>query len=229
LLWHDSPHQTYSYPPGRTPFTPSAPDLDYMVMTRNEGPPPEVLGAVRNRYKNAVHHADAVLGRVLATLRRTGLEEDTWVVVTGDHGEEFRECGFFGHTSAFTPAQVEVPFLLRGPGIEPGTETRPSSHLDFAPTLLEILGAPRAVRDEWCLGENLLELPAERARVLGGWNELGLWTEDAILRVPLSPLAFDIDVFDYAWNEVEDDLALLRAADPLLERLGSECNRFLRR
>src|SRR5688572_4561098 len=41
FLLLDSPHQTYSHPPGRTPFTPSAPDLDYMAMTRNEGPPPE--------------------------------------------------------------------------------------------------------------------------------------------------------------------------------------------
>ena len=229
FLLLDAPHQPYSHPPGRTPFTPSAPDLDYMAMTRNEGPPPQVLEAVRNRYRNAVHHADDVLGRVLETLRRTGALEETWVVVTGDHGEEFRECGFFGHTSAFTPAQVEVPFLMRGPGIAPGVERRPTSHLDFPATLLEALGADPDRRGGWCLGANLLDPPAERVRVLGGWNELGLWTEGAILRVPLSPLAFDIEVFDYAWHAVEDDLPVLRAREPELERLGAECNRFLRR
>jgi hypothetical protein len=229
FLLLDSPHQTYSHPPGRTPFTPSAPDLDYMAMTRNEGPPREVLEAVRNRYRNAVHHADAVLGRVLVALEHSGAADDTWVLVTGDHGEEFRECGFFGHTSAFTPAQVEVPFVLRGPGIEAGVETRPTSHLDFAPTLLEALGAAPELRPEWCLGANLLDPPERRARVLAGWNELGLWTDDAILRVPLSPLQFDVDVFDYRWNQVEDDLATLRAEEPTLERLGAECNRFLKR
>jgi hypothetical protein len=229
FLLLDSPHQTYSHPPGRTPFTPSAPDLDYLAMTRNEGPRPEVLEAVRNRYRNAVHHADAVLGGVLDALRETGLEEDTWVIVTGDHGEEFRECGFYGHTSAFTPQQVEVPFLLRGPGIVNGVERRPTSHLDFAPTLLEALGAAPATRALWCLGENLLDPPAERERILAGWNELGVWTADAILRVPLSPLEFDVEAYDYRWNEVEDDLALLQAQHDTLAQLGAECNRFLKR
>lgn len=228
FLLLDSPHQVYSHPPGATPFTPSAPDLDYMAMTRNEGPPPEVLEAVRNRYKNAVHHADAVLGTILATLERTGHRDDTWVVITGDHGEEFRECGFFGHTSAYTPQQLEVPFLLRGPGIPEGVERRPSSHLDFAPTVLEALGAAPERRQGWCLGENLLALPAERKRVLAGWNELGVWTEGAVLRVPLSPLEFDVEVFDYGWNEVADDLAVLQAERGTLEQLGAECNRFLR-
>jgi uncharacterized protein len=229
FLLLDSPHQTYSHPPGATPFTPSAPDLDYMAMTRNEGPPPEVLAAVRNRYKNAVHHADAVVGEVLAALRSSGLEDDTWVVVTGDHGEEFLECGFYGHTSAYTPQQVEVPFLLRGPGIPSGVETRPTSHLDFAPTVLEALGADPRMRSRWCLGENLLAPPAERMRVIGGWNELGIWTDDAILRVPLSLLEFDVETFDYGWNEVRDDLGLLEREHATLEQLGAECNRFLRR
>lgn len=229
FLLLDSPHQTYSHPPGATPFTPSAPDLDYMAMTRNEGPPPEVLAAVRNRYRNAVHHADTVLGDVLAALRAAGLEDDTWVVVTGDHGEEFRECGFFGHTSAYTPQQVEVPFLLRGPGVASGVETRPTSHLDFAPTVLEALGADPRLRARWCLGANLLDPPATRKRVISGWNELGIWTDDAILRVPLALLEFDIEAYDYGWNEVRDDLGLLEREHETLEQLGAECNRFLRR
>jgi membrane-anchored protein YejM (alkaline phosphatase superfamily) len=229
FLLLDSPHQTYSHPPGETPFTPSAPDLDYLAMTRNEGPPPEVLEAVRNRYKNALHHADAVLGNVLDSLRETGLEDSTWVFVTADHGEEFRECGFYGHTSAFTPQQVEVPFLLRAPGVANGVERRPTSHLDFAPTLLEALGASSTMRPLWCLGENLFSPLTERKRVLGGWNELGVWTKDAILRVPLSPLAFDVEAFDYGWNELEDDLAILQAERGTLEQLGAECNRFLKR
>lgn len=229
FLLLDSPHQTYSHPPGDTPFTPSAPELDYMAMTRNEGPPPELLTAVRNRYKNAVHHADSVLGGVLDTLHRTGLDQDSLILVTGDHGEEFLECGFYGHTSAYTPQQVRVPFLLRGPGIENGVERRPTSHLDFAPTVLEALGVAPALRERWCLGENLLAPPAARKRVIGGWNELGVWTDDVILRVPLARLEFDVEVFDYAWREVADDRAVLRTEYETLEQLGSECNRFLKR
>ena len=228
FLLLDSPHQTYSFPPDATPFTPCAPDLDYMAMTRNEGPEPEVLEGVRNRYKNAVYHADQVVGAILDDLAAAGLADDTLVVVTGDHGEEFRECGFFGHTSAFTRPQLEVPFLLRGPGIPGGVETRPTSHVDFPSTLLELLGADPARREGWALGGNLLEPASTRQRVFSGWNELGVWTEDAILRVPLSVLAFDVEAYDYGWNLIDDDLALLQREHDTLEELGAECNRFLR-
>jgi membrane-anchored protein YejM (alkaline phosphatase superfamily) len=229
FLLLDSPHQTYSHPPGATPFAPSAPDLDYLSMTRNEGPAPEVLEAVKNRYKNAVHHADSVAGELLEAFERSSLAAETLIVVTGDHGEEFRECGFFGHTSAFTAPQIAVPFLMRGPGIENGVEERPTSHLDFAPTLLELLGADPDRREQWTLGANLLDPPAERRRVISGWNELGVWTPGGIVRVPLSLLEFDIEVYDYGWRLVTDDLPVLQAERATLEQLGADCNRFLRK
>lgn len=229
FLLLDAPHQTYSYPPDKAPFQPAAPDLDYLAMTRNEGPEPTVLEGVYNRYRNAVHHSDAVLGTILKTLERSPLAADTWVVVTGDHGEEFRECGFYGHTSAYTRPQVEVPFLMRGPGIANGVETRPTSHLDFPATVLEYLGASPAERGGWTLGENLLAPPAERKRVFAGWNELGVWTEDAILRVPLALLDFDVEAYDYGWKRIADDLAILHRERETLVTLGAECNRFLKR
>src|SRR6185436_19908466 len=108
--------------------------------------------------------------------------------VTGDHGEEFLECGFWGHTSNFSPQQTEVPFLLRGPGIEAGREHRPTSHVDVPATLLEFLGADPRTRAAWCLGENLLDPPEERARVLAGWSDLGLALDDQIVRIPFDPL-----------------------------------------
>ncbi len=224
----DAPHQTYSHPPTATPFTPSAAQLDYMQLTGNGGPDPHELEQVRNRYLNAVHHADAVAGRILEAVERSTLLANTLVIVTGDHGEEFWECGFFGHTSAYTREQVAVPFLLRGPGIAPGIEDRPTSHLDVAPTLLELLGADPSIRAGWTLGANLLDPPLDRRRVVSGWNELGVWTPEGILRVPLSLLGFDVEVYDYRWRLITDDRdALDREADTLV-RLGVECNRFLR-
>lgn len=224
----DSPHQTYSYPPASAPFTPAAPEVDYLAMTANDGPPADQLVLVRNRYLNAVLHADEVAGSILHAVDRLGLGEDTLIFVTSDHGEEFGECGFFGHTSAYTAEQVGVPLLARGPGIEAGIEDRPTSHTDFAPTVLELLGADPAQRGEWSLGENFLDPPASRRRVISGWNELGVWTDDHILRVPLSVFEFDVEVYDYQWRMVTDDLPVLRAESETLERLGAECNRFLR-
>jgi len=169
-----------------------------------------------------------VLGRILEAIQASSLFENTIIVVTGDHGEEFEECGHFGHTSAFTPEQVKVPFLMCGPGITPGVESLPTSHMDFAPTILELMGASPAGRDSWALGKNLLSPSADRRRVMSGWNELGVLTPEAILRVPLSLFNFDIEVLDYRWNLLDDDKRVLLDEAKTLEKLGADCNRFLK-
>jgi hypothetical protein len=227
FLLLDSAHQPYSHPPDATHFEPSALEIDYLAMTRNEGPDPDTVKRVFNRYKNAVHHADACLGRVLHALERTGLEDDTIVIITGDHGEEFRECGFFGHTSAYTRPQVHVPLLVRGPGIEPGVEHGATSHVDVPATLLELLGADPADRPGYTVGGNLLAPEPERRRVIGGWNELGLWVPDAIVRIPLAGYAFDVEVYDIGWTLIPSDAEILKREEDALRRVAEECNRFL--
>ena len=91
---------------------------------------------------------DDAFGRVLATLERLGLRDDTIVLFTSDHGE------FLGHHGLLhkgPPPYVDlsrVSFVMAGPGIAHGaTTTAPSSHLDIMPTLLDLCGAvPRGLR-----------------------------------------------------------------------------------
>ena len=176
-----------------------------------------------------MHHVDRVAGTLLERLEEQGLLEDTVVLVTGDHGEEFLDNGYFGHTSNFTAAQLAVPFLLRAPGLEPGARRDPTSHLDVPATLLELLGADPAARGDWTLGGNLLE-PAdpERRRVASGWKELGMWTPGGVLRIPLHDRgSFDIELYSYGWRFLADDGPVLEREAGRLERLAAECNRFL--
>ena len=228
FLMLDSPHQTFSHPPDRAPFQPSALELSYMQLSAGAETDPELLLALANRYKNAVHHADAVAGRLLEELERTGALREAVALVTGDHGEEFRENGHFGHTSNFTAEQIAVPLLLRGPGIAPGVERRPTSHLDVPCTLLELLGMDPAARAAWTLGANLLDPPRERDRVVAGWGQVGLWTADGILVVPLyRASAFDVEVYDYRWRQVHEDQPIVDRQAAALARLADECTRFL--
>jgi membrane-anchored protein YejM (alkaline phosphatase superfamily) len=118
--------------------------------------------------------------------------------------------------------------LVRGPGFAAGSEVEATSHLDIPATLLEALGAHAGVRAHWTLGGNLLTPIPDRKRVISGWNELGLWTYDGIIRVPLSLLEFDVELYDYRWQIIHDDLSVLQAERETLEQLGAECNRFLR-
>jgi len=220
----DAAHQPYHSPGG--PFQPAADRLDYLELAQS--PTPELVERVHNRYRNALLHADGSAGRVLAALSRWDVLDSTIVIVTGDHGEEFQENGFWGHTSNFTAEQVAVPFLMRGPQISPGRETLPTSHLDLAPTLLELLGADPALRGRWCLGENLLQPVPARRRVLAGFADLGVWTPNGILRVPMdldAPLG--PEVRDASWRYVAGQDAACRAEAGTFDRLEEECGRFL--
>jgi len=222
----DSPHQAYSYPPGGELFRPSADSVDYVAMSSS--PSPAQVAAVRNRFLNAVHHADHVLGELLAELEQSGELEHTIVCVTGDHGEEFLEHGYFGHTSNFTPEQVHVTFVLGGPGIPPGEERGPTSHVDLAPTLLELLGVPAASRASYSNGENLLAPLAGRVRVISGWDEAGLWIPEGILRVPLEGHRGVVEALGFDWQPHPDENALLARSGPQLKSLAEACRRFLR-
>ncbi|MDP6956334.1 MAG: sulfatase-like hydrolase/transferase [Planctomycetota bacterium] len=225
FLLLDTPHQPYQAPAGG-PFQPAATELDYL---RLSGDTDEAFReSLFNLYRNAVHHADRVAGRVIDALARGGYDENTLVIITGDHGEEFHENGYWGHTSNFTPEQVAVPFLMRGPGVVAGLEQRPTSHLDVAPTILELLGADPAQRASWCLGENLLAPPASRVRTVAAWDRIGLWTVDGILNIPLDPGAGDVEVLDQSWQPYPDPEQRCRSQDASLLRLAEECTRFLR-
>jgi membrane-anchored protein YejM (alkaline phosphatase superfamily) len=224
----DSPHQTYDFPEETAPFRPFAPELDYIEMAGSSDA--ELVRLVRNRYQNALHHADSVAGRILDALTRLELDSNTLVIVTGDHGEEFAEHGHWGHTSCAAPGQSLVPFLLRGPGVQAGRETRATSHLDVACTLLELLGADPTDRSAWSVGTHLLSPDAGRLRTVSGWEEIGLWTSACILRIPFSVEAdWRTVALGYDWRLVEDQPQALRETAAEVLRLREECYRFLRR
>lgn len=227
FLLLDAPHQTYHFPAECAAFRPFLETIDYGAIDADT--PADVRTGLYNRYRNAVHYADRTTGRVLELLAARGLAEDTVVAVTGDHGEEFFENGLWGHTSTFTREQVQVPFVLAGPGIPPGEETRPTCHVDLPATLLELLGADPGLRAEWSLGANLLAPPAERARIVSGWDTLGMHAGDAILAIPMAGYGgTEITVYDERWNQLFEDEAILARAGRSLGSLALECGRFMR-
>ncbi len=222
----DSAHQKYDFPEGADPFRPYAREIDYVELAGSRDP--ELQELVRNRYRNALLHADRVAGWLLEELERMGELERTLVVVTGDHGEEFAENGHWGHTCNFTPEQVRVPLLVFGPGIAPGVERRPTSHADVPATLLELFGADPRLRARWTLGGNLLEPVAERERVVASWEDVGLWTREGLLRIPREPAAgMAISVWDERWRLVADQRGALERSAASLGQLAEQCGRFL--
>ena len=94
---------------------------------------------LRLAYLEEVAYLDRRLGEVLARIEEAG--RPTVVLFTGDHGEHFGEHGLMKHGNSLYEEMVRVPFLLRAPGVEPGSVLPGTPQLiDVAPTLLALAG-----------------------------------------------------------------------------------------
>ena len=230
----DSPHQPYYNPGG--PHQPALPEaLDYIELgsTTEEPELSELRVKVENTYKNCVVYADGVAESILTSVERADQApnangDGTVVMVTGDHGEEFYENGFWGHTSNYTPEQIDVPLFLYGPGIEPGQEMRPTAHLDVSGSLLELLGADPDAHAGYFQGVSLFRpQPAYRERVVAGYADLGLITEAGIFMLPLRAGQDEHWVFNDDWKPMPGMDALFTEYQESLIRLVEQCQQFL--
>ncbi len=109
-----------------------------------------------NRYVNACHHLDGQFARVIDFLKEENLLDDTIVIITGDHGEEFMEKGWWGHNSEFHEEQVRVPLIVHITGEFACTIEYMTSHVDLPATILPLLGVGNPPED-YCEGKNLFD------------------------------------------------------------------------
>lgn len=100
------------------------------------------LLAAMDRYDDAVAYVDHHLERALAALAERGLLDRTLVVITSDHGHTFNEHDCDGHGNSLYVESLEVPLLVRLPGLVPagGRVSRPIIIRDLARTILDLAG-----------------------------------------------------------------------------------------
>jgi arylsulfatase A-like enzyme len=129
----------------------------------------QVLGDERDprqyrlRYAARVRYMDKYLQKLLDHLRRLGLEDDTLVAFTADHGELLGEHGYyFMHSTTVLDPVLRVPFVLAGPGVPPGARLSvPVSNADIMPTLLALLGVSAGAAAKQMQGRSLTSVLRE--------------------------------------------------------------------
>jgi arylsulfatase A-like enzyme len=141
-----------------------------------------VLRDLRDIYDAEVLSLDTELRRLFAGLRSRGLLDDAILVVTSDHGEEFKEHGLLGHEKTLFDEVTRVPLLIALPGRSEGAEIAETvSLIDLAPTLLSLIGRPAPAAFE---GQSLLSGSGEPSAPglayselivpeTGGWRRFG--------------------------------------------------------
>ena len=97
--------------------------------------------AAIERYDQEIAHTDMHIGRLLGELKKRGLYDNTIIVFTSDHGEEFGEHGGQYHYT-FYEETLRTPLVIKAPGLEPGWIKTIVEQIDCLPTILDLLGLP---------------------------------------------------------------------------------------
>ena len=223
FMFLGSPHFPFLFTPEHAKFLPIVEDPTVAQAQAADGG-----RRMYNRYRNSVHSVDAIVGTILGTLERRGLLGRSIVVITGDHGQEFYEHGFFGHGSAFTPEQTHVPLVMYVPGLPFHEHDYLTQHQDLPATMLALLGVDDPP-DRYSLGRNMLEGRGRPYAVVCGFRECALQDSDGWVIFGIegkTSLALEVRDRDYA--EVENSgPAVSRRLDRLVAVM-EEMRFFLR-
>ena len=98
------------------------------------------------------HDVDTQVGRVMAALKEMGVADNTYVFYSADHGAQGGGGGrsqpnppFSGGKGSVREGGVRVPFMVWGPGVQPGSLSRVrATGMDLLPTMLDLAGHPVA-------------------------------------------------------------------------------------
>jgi membrane-anchored protein YejM (alkaline phosphatase superfamily) len=193
FVFYDASHQPYSYPPEHAIFPTGnvSENLNYIKLAHGEGD----MALIKNRYKNSLHYVDAQIQRLMQALEQRGLLNNTLVFVMGDHGEEFREFGLFGHDSAFHRYQTQTLMVAHIPGQSPRAINRLTSHIDVPATILTYMGVENPLSD-YTLGHSLLDEHEPPFLFIANWSNAALVDRQSIITFGLEAYNADTTILD---------------------------------
>ncbi len=181
FVFYDETHNycesSANYP---QPFRPAVKVCNRLLLNNNTDPTPYL-----NRYRNAGHFDDALVGHVLGALKSRGLLKNTIVIITADHGEEFNEShqDYWGHASDYTPWQIHTPLVVYWPSKKPEMFTHFTSHYDVVPTLMQnALGCRNPVSD-YSVGTPLLSQKHEPFTIVNSYIDYAIVEPDRVTRI----------------------------------------------
>lgn len=177
LLFYDSPHKLTFPDDYPLAFRPSAADVNYLGLDNETDPTP-----LHNRYRNSVHYVDGLIGQALTAMKQRGLLENSVIVVTGDHGQEFNDNrrNYWGHNSNFTRYQTGVPLILHSPTLPPAVHRHRTTHFDVVPTLLrEHFGCSEPF-NTYSVGRSLFDPGGREAVIMSEYTDFAIVTADKV-------------------------------------------------
>lgn len=219
FLFYDAPH-AFSLPKGyQSPFQPILDQVNYMELSNDyDGT------AFFNRYKATTHYVDSLMVQVIDKLRSKNLLQNTIVIITSDHGQEFNENknNYWGHNSNFSIWQTKVPLLILWPNRPSMNVTDVSSHEDLLPTLLSDAFGCTTPIESYSTGMHLLKpRNNERAILMENWTDRAIFYQN--IHYIIDPIG-NIDAVDARYKPIDD----IDLPAPVLQENLKKMSRFLK-
>ena len=120
------------------------------------------LQRLMDLYDGEIRYTDDAVGALFAELQNLGAYDDTLIIVTADHGDEFNEHEALGHQAKLYDELIRVPLIIKCPGLDEGVLIDHQAQLlDIAPTILGFLGIERPKSFQ---GTSLMSLTHRKSR-----------------------------------------------------------------
>lgn len=181
FLFLDAPHG-YSYPNFANKFGAPSEKLNYLAIKPNSAQ----LLAANKKYKNAIYYDDMLFGKIIKTIKDKGLYDNSLIIFTSDHGQEFYEYGNFGHNTSFSEAQIHIPFIVKLPKqLQEKVDISQinsslTSHQDFIPSLFALLGVKTEPKF-YGNGKNFFSKDFKREFIFSNnWTKSAILTKDTV-------------------------------------------------
>lgn len=174
FMFFNSTHYLYYYPEEFEKFTPTEkPSL--VDFKAGKDPEPYL-----NRYRNSVYFVDDLIGQLIDKLKASGQYENTILIITSDHAEEFGDTSptRFGHGSNFTYHQTQVPLVIRWPGKEARSFEHRTASIDVSATLIdELLNCDQPISN-YSNGESLFDEVSRDVQVMASYYNYAFVTKE---------------------------------------------------
>lgn len=199
FLFYDLPH-SFELPKEKTnTFQPSWLFADYSKLNNKFDATP-----FWNLYRNTCYETDKLIGRVIKAINDNHLSDNTIVIITGDHSQEFNENkkNYWGHNGNFSWYQIGVPLVIHKPGNLPHIYTHRTTHYDITPTIMtEVMGVTNLIED-YSMGHLLTDTISRDWHIVGSdLNYAFIIEGDTILEKTAQG---SLNVYDRKMNLVTD-------------------------
>lgn len=199
FLFYDQPHAIEQPPVKDNKFEPVWDYTDYTKLNNGVDPTPFF-----NIYRNCCYDVDKLVGKVIKALKDKGEYDNTVIILTGDHAQEFNENKkkYWGHNGNFSAYQIGVPMACHIPGMKPHKYTYRTTHYDVAPTLMhDFLGVTNPTAD-YCTGKLLSSKEPRTWHVVGSsLNYAFIIDKDTIIEKTADG---SLRVYDWKMNLITD-------------------------